>query len=74
MANFHPNYRTITVVMTNGETFETRSTISNPVLKLDTDRHTHPAWKKTNENYVNQKATEVAKFNERFAGLDFTGG
>jgi large subunit ribosomal protein L31 len=71
MANLHPNYKKITVVMTNGETFETRSTYQNKVLNLDTDIHTHPAWKKTTENYVNLQANEVAKFNKKFGGIDF---
>jgi len=72
MANVHPNYKDIKVVMTTGEIFETRSTIANQVLKLDIDIYTHPAWRKTTDNYVNQKATEIAKFNKKFGGLDFT--
>ena len=71
MANTHQNYREIEVVMTNGEIFKTRSTVSNPVLKLDIDIFTHPAWNKTTGNYVNQKATEIAKFNKKFGGVDF---
>jgi large subunit ribosomal protein L31 len=71
MANLHPNYKEVEVVMTTGEKFKTRSTVSNPVLKLDIDIHTHPAWKKTGENYVNQKASEIAKFNKKF-DIDFS--
>lgn len=70
MSQVHPNYKEIEVVLTTGETFKTRSTIHNTVLKLDIDIHTHPAWKKTGENYVNQKASEIAKFNKKFA-IDF---
>src|SRR5262245_56874118 len=42
----HPNYHMITVVMTNGTKFETRSTYAAPgdTLHLDIDPTTHPAW------------------------------
>ena len=69
-SSLHPNYREITVEMTNGTKFKTRSTISNDLLKLDIDPTTHPAWTK-DANYVNTKATEVSKFNNKFKGLSF---
>jgi large subunit ribosomal protein L31 len=42
----HPNYHMITVVMTDGTTFETRSTYGKPgdSLHLDIDPKSHPAW------------------------------
>lgn len=42
----HPKYHKITVVMTNGETFETRSSYGNEgdKIQLDVDITTHPAW------------------------------
>ena len=42
----HPEYHTITVEMTDGTQFETRSTYGSEgdVLKLDIDTKTHPAW------------------------------
>ena len=44
--NTHPNYHTITVTMTDGSTFETRSTWgkAGDTLRLDIDPSTHPAW------------------------------
>ena len=69
-SSLHPNYREITVEMTNGTKFKTRSTIANDLLKLDIDPTTHPAWTK-DANYVNTKATEVFKFNNKFKGLSF---
>jgi large subunit ribosomal protein L31 len=69
-SSLHPNYREITVEMTNGTKFKTRSTVSNDLLKLDIDPTTHPAWTK-DANYVNTKATEVSKFNNKFKGLSF---
>ena len=68
--SFHPNYREITVEMTDGTKFKTRSTFSSDYLKLDVDPITHPAWTKE-ANYVNVKATEVSKFNDKFKGLTF---
>lgn len=68
--SLHPNYREITVEMTDGTKFKTRSTFSNDHLKLDVDPTTHPAWTKE-ANYVNTKATEVSKFNDKFKGLSF---
>jgi large subunit ribosomal protein L31 len=69
-STMHPNYRVITVEMTNGTTFETRSTYPNDHLKLDVDITTHPAWTRE-ANYVNSRANEVSKFNERYTGLEF---
>ena len=66
----HPNYRIIKVEMTDGEVYETRSTYHNNVLKLDVDKKTHPAWTRE-ANYINAKASEVAKFNDKFKGLSF---
>jgi len=42
----HPDYHFITVVMTNGTTYQTRSTYGKEgaTLNLDIDPTTHPAW------------------------------
>jgi large subunit ribosomal protein L31 len=69
-ATMHPKYREITIEMTDGTKFATRSTYHADCLKLDIDPKTHPAWTKE-ANYVNAKATEVAKFNNKFKGLNF---
>ena len=44
--NTHPDYHTITVVMTDGTSFETKSTWGKEgaSLRLDIDPKTHPAW------------------------------
>lgn len=69
-SSFHPRFREITVVMTNGSTFKTRSTYGNDTLKLDIDITTHPAW--TNEsNFVNLKADKVSAFTNKYQGLSF---
>jgi len=66
----HSNYREIEVIQTDGTTFKVRSTYKNLTLRLDTDIKTHPAWTKE-ANYVNTQNSEVAKFNNRFAGISF---
>ena len=69
-ASLHPRYREISVVMTNGETFKTRSTYSSDILKLDIDITTHPAWTKES-NFVNAKANKINAFSNKYNGLDF---
>ena len=71
----HPDYHTITVKMTNGMTYETKSTYgkAGDVLQLDVDPNTHPAWT-GQAGYINEKASRVANFNNKFAGLTFGGG
>ena len=70
--NIHPDLHPIKVQMTDGSEFETMSTWgkSGDTMKLDIDPTTHPAWTK-DANYVNTKATEVSKFNNKFKGLSF---
>ena len=68
--SIHQNYSPITIEMTNGSKFATRSTLVSDYLKLDIDPNTHPAWTKE-ANYVNVRATEVSKFNNKFKGLNF---
>ena len=42
----HPDYHTITVQMTDGTSYETRSTYgkAGDTIQLDVDPKTHPAW------------------------------
>jgi large subunit ribosomal protein L31 len=44
--DIHPKYHDITVVMTDGTKFQTRSTWGKPgdVMQLDIDPKSHPAW------------------------------
>lgn len=71
-AGIHPDYHPITIVMTDGTRYESRSTYgkAGDVLQLDVDPKTHPAW----VGGVHMKKTgRVEKFNDRFAGLSFGG-
>ena len=68
-AKIHPPYHEITVVMTDGSEFKTRSTYGKPgdTLRLDIDPKTHPAW--TGVQRLVDSGGQVAKFNKRFQGL-----
>lgn len=71
--DIHPDYHEITVVMTDGTEYKTRSTMGSEgdVLRLDVDPKTHPAW--TGQRRVVDTGGRVAQFNRRFAGLSSTG-
>lgn len=73
--NIHPDYHDITMVMSNGDTFQTRSTYGKEgdKLLLDVDYRNHPAWT-GGVSQINQKASKVASFNKRFAGLGAISG
>ncbi len=65
----HPNYHKITVVMTDGTTYETRSTWGKEGdrLQLDIDPMSHPAW--TGKHRVLNSGGRLAKFKDRFKGI-----
>ena len=69
----HPEYHEITVVMTAGSSFTTRSTYGKPgdSLRLDIDPKTHPAW--TGVHRLVDTGGQLAKFNKRFQGLGLKG-
>ena len=69
--DIHPDYHEITVLMTDGSEYKTRSTYGEPgdTLRLDIDPKTHPAW--TGQHRLVDTAGQVAKFNKRYEGLGF---
>ncbi|HEX7007874.1 MAG TPA: 50S ribosomal protein L31 [Alphaproteobacteria bacterium] len=69
----HPDYHDITVVMTDGTEFKTRSTYGEPgaTLRLDIDPKSHPAW--TGQHRLVDSGGQVAKFNKRFKGIGLKG-
>lgn len=66
----HPDYHAITVVMTNGTSYETRSTYgkAGDTLNLDIDPSTHPAWTGGQQNLLD-RGGRLSKFKNRYAGL-----
>lgn len=65
----HPNYHEITVVMTDGSEFKTRSTWgkAGDTLRLDIDPKSHPAW--TGVHRLLDTGGQLAKFQGRFKDL-----
>jgi len=65
----HPDYHEITVVMTDGTEFKTRSTWGKPgdSLRLDIDPKSHPAW--TGVHRLLDTGGQLAKFQGRFKEL-----
>ncbi|HET6538766.1 MAG TPA: 50S ribosomal protein L31 [Sphingopyxis sp.] len=66
----HPDYHMITVKMTDGTEYQTRSTWGKEgdVMSLEIDPTAHPAWT-GNTGRLLDAGGQVAKFNKRFGGL-----
>lgn len=64
--DIHPDYHTINVVMTDGTTYQTRSTYGKEgdTLRLEIDSKTHPAW--TGVQKLVDTGGQVSKFRQRF--------
>jgi large subunit ribosomal protein L31 len=64
--DIHPDYHEVTVVMTDGSEFTTRTTWGSPgdTLRLDIDPKSHPAW--TGVHRLVDSGGQLAKFNKRF--------
>jgi len=69
----HPDYHEITVVMTDGSKFKTKSCYGKKgdELKLDVDTKNHPAWRDDKTQFVNVKNAQVSKFKKKFGSFDF---
>ena len=65
-ADIHPEYHEITVIMTDGSSFKTRSTYGAPgdSMRLDIDPKSHPAW--TGVQRMLDTGGQVGKFNDKF--------
>ena len=66
----HPDYHFINIKMTDGTTYQTRSTWGKEgdTMTLDIDPTAHPAWTGGNSRLMDTGG-QVAKFNRKFAGL-----
>jgi large subunit ribosomal protein L31 len=69
-SEIHPDYHMIKVQMTDGSTFETRSTWGKEgdTLTLEIDPSSHPAWTGGRGGMLDTGG-RVAQFNKRFGGL-----
>ena len=68
----HPDYHFITVKMTDGSTYQTRSTWGKEgdTLALDIDPTVHPAWPGGSAKLLDTGG-RVSKFKNKYAGLGF---
>jgi large subunit ribosomal protein L31 len=67
--DIHPDYHEINIVMTDGSSFQTRSTYgkAGDTLRLDIDPKSHPAW--TGVQKLLDTGGQIAKFNKRFGSF-----
>ena len=68
--DIHPDYHEITVQMTDGTKYKTRSTWgkAGDTLVLDIDPRSHPAWT-GGPTRILDSGGQVAKFRKRFADV-----
>lgn len=66
----HPDYHFITVTMTDGTSYRTRSTYGKEgaTLNLDIDPKTHPAWT-GGDRQMMDRGGRVSRFNNKFGGF-----
>jgi large subunit ribosomal protein L31 len=69
--DLHPGYHTISVKMTDGSEFTTRSTWGKKgdVLHLDIDPKSHTAWTGGNQQLLD-RGGRLSRFEKKFAGLN----
>jgi len=67
--DIHPDYHEITVVLTDGTEYKTRSTLGKEgeILKLDVDPITHPAWSGGKTRVIEKG--QLSKFEKRFGSF-----
>ncbi|WP_295048873.1 50S ribosomal protein L31 [uncultured Paracoccus sp.] len=70
--DIHPDYHAIEIKMTDGTTYQTRSTWGSEgaVMSLDIDPTSHPAWTGGSAKLMDTGG-RVSKFKSKYAGLGF---
>ncbi len=70
-SGIHPDYHPITIVMTDGTKFVTRSTYgkSGDTMNLDIDPKSHPAWT-GGLTTILDRGGRVSRFNKKFSFLN----
>jgi large subunit ribosomal protein L31 len=68
--DLHPEYHSVTVKMTDGTEFTTRTTWGKKgdVLHLDIDPKSHPAWTGGNQQLLD-RGGRLSRFQKKFAGF-----
>ncbi len=69
-AEGHPDYHFITVKMTDGTEYKTRSTWGEEgqTLALEIDSKSHPAWTGGGQQILD-RGGRVSRFNDKFGGF-----
>ena len=70
--DIHPDYHSIEIKMTDGTTYQTRSTWGSEgqTMTLDIDPNVHPAWTGGSAKLMDTGG-RVSKFKNKYAGLGF---
>lgn len=70
--DIHPDYHFITIKMTDGSTFQARSTWGKEgdIMSLDIDPTVHPAWTGGGTRLLDADG-RVSKFKKKYEGLGF---
>ncbi|TKW68159.1 MAG: 50S ribosomal protein L31 [Paracoccus denitrificans] len=71
-SEIHPDYHMISVKMTDGTTYQVRSTWGSEgdTMSLDIDPTSHPAWTGGSAKLMDTGG-RVSKFKNKYAGLGF---
>jgi len=69
-SDIHPDYHLVTVVMTDGTEFTTRSCYgkAGDEMRLDIDPTTHPAWTGGQQTLVD-RGGRVSRFKNKYKGI-----
>jgi large subunit ribosomal protein L31 len=67
----HPEYKTIKIIKTTGESFETKSClgVKHAQYYLEIDPESHPAWSKQNR-FTGPSIGNMKKFEKKYPGLE----
>jgi len=64
--NVHPALNAVTVILTDGSTYQALLLAERPLLKIETDPRSHSLWNiGLNANHLKLKG-QLAKFNKRY--------
>ena len=68
--DIHPDYHPVTVVMTDGTEYVTRSCAgaSGDTIRLDIDPRTHPAWTGGHQTLLD-RGGRISRFKNKFKGI-----
>jgi len=71
-SDIHPEYHTIEIKLTDGTSYQTRSTYGEEgaVLTLEIDPSVHPAWTGGSSRLMDTGG-RVSKFKKKYEGLGF---